>query len=293
MNSTDRELFMASSNGSLPEVSRLWSVGADVNVKDGRGWTPLHAASFWGHVQVVKELREYGADIDAKTKDGWTPLHCACCMGHLAVVQALHSRGANMEAQTNEGYTPLHFASWKARLRIVKALLSGDVDILAANNQGRLPIHFAVSEGKSAVAKHLLQEFYATISRHPLHELLKDLTWIGNPNSNILDVPSLPYALNRNVLGTDDVVEILEYLIDRDPTLLRSRGPDGSLPLHVACRRGASFTIIQSLVDLYKASVKILTSEGDLPLFLACEIPEPSLNTIFLLTKMYPDLVYR
>jgi hypothetical protein len=56
---------------------------------------------------------------------------------------------------------------------------------------------------------------------------------------------------------------------------------------------GASFTIIQSLVDLYKASVKILTPGRELPLFLACEIPEPSLDTIFLLMKMYPDLVYR
>jgi ankyrin repeat protein len=75
--------------------------------------------------------------------------------------------------------------------------------------------------------------------------------------------------------------------------LLRSRDQDGLLPLHVACRRGASFRIIQSLVDLYEASVKSLTHQGDLPLFLACDLLEPSLDTIFLLMKLYPDLVYR
>jgi hypothetical protein len=73
------------------------------------------------------------------------------------------------------------------------------------------------------------------------------------------------------VLGTDDVVEILEYLVGHNPdALLSSRVKDGSLPLHVACRRGASFTIAQSPVNHCKASVKSLTSEGVLPLFLAC-----------------------
>jgi ankyrin repeat protein len=95
------------------------------------------------------------------------------------------------------------------------------------------------------------------------------------------------------LFGTDNVVEIVEFLVDPNPAWLCSRDQDGSLPLHVACRRGASFPVIQSLVNLYKASVKSVTSEGDLPLFLACGIPEPSLETIFLLMKFYPDLVYR
>jgi hypothetical protein len=141
------------------------------------------------------------------------------------------------------------------------------------------------------VAKYLLRHFYATIRRIPLDELLKDVTWIGNPNSR--GAPPLRFALHRNVLGTDDIVEIVEFLVDRDLTLLRSRDQDDSLPLHLGCRRGAAFAIVHSLVNLYKASVKSVTSEGDLPLFLACELPERSLDTIFLLMKLYPDLVNR
>jgi ankyrin repeat protein len=95
------------------------------------------------------------------------------------------------------------------------------------------------------------------------------------------------------VLGTDDIVEILEYLVDRNPASLSSQDQAGSLPLHVGCRRGASFSIVQSLVNHYKASVKSVTFEGDLPLFLACEMPETSLGTIFILTKQYPDVIYR
>jgi ankyrin repeat protein len=99
-------------------------------------------------------------------------------------------------------------------------------------------------------------------------------------------------AFHRDVLGTDDVVDILEYLVERNPALLSCRDQDGSLPLHVACRRGASFAIVQSLVNRYKASVKCVTPQDDLPLFLACEMPESSTDTIFILVKLYPDLVY-
>jgi ankyrin repeat protein len=348
----DVELILAARDNNLPEVSRLLSAGADVNVKNYNSETPLHWASYYGIVHVLKELVEHGADIEAETSYGCTPLHWACDNGHVAVVKKLLDHGANTEAKDIDGNTPLHSAAIMGHLPVVKAFLSGGAGILAANNNGELPIHKAVSNGHSAVSKYLLREFYATIRRLPLHELLKDLTWIGDPCSsdtpplrfafqeNLLgtddvveileylvdrnpellsssdqdgslplhvacrrgasigvphswDYPPLRKALHRNVLGTDDVVEILEYLIDRNPELLTSRDQDGSLPLHVACRRGASFAIVQSLVNRYKASVKSVTPQGDLPLFLACEMTEPSLDTIFILVKLYPDLVYR
>jgi ankyrin repeat protein len=119
---------------------------------------------------------------------------------------------------------------------------------------------------------------------------LEDLTWIGNPN---ITNPPLRAALDRDVLGTDDVVEILEYLVDQNPVMLSDRDPDGSLPLHVACRRGAACSIVQFLVNRYKASVKSVTPQGDFPLFLACETPATSLDTILLLMKLYPDFVYQ
>jgi ankyrin repeat protein len=318
MNEIDQELIDAAAESNVPEVRRLLSDGADVNAEDNRyGLTPLIEASGEGHVQVVNELLEHGADIEKADSYGRTPLIVACCFGCLAVAIELlghevdidanydssngattsilgkrKSRGgANTEARDNDGDTPLSNASRNGHLAIVKALLSGGANILAANNQGTLPIHFAVRERHSEVAKCLLQHFYSAICDIPLRELLDDLTWIGNPFNS--SAPPLRFALDRNVLGTDDVVEILEYLVGRNPALLSSRDRDGSLPLHVACCRGASFTIVQSLVNLYKASVKSRTSEGDLPLFLACEMPETSLDTIFLLMKLYPDVVYR
>jgi ankyrin repeat protein len=258
MNRIDSELIEATNENNVSEVRRLLSVGADVNAKDSGGHTPLHWASMKGHVQVFKELVMHGADIEAKDNRGDTPLHYAALMGHLP---------------------------------IVKALLSSGADCRAIDNQGELPIDYAVRRGDSAVSKCLLQHIYATTRRLPLHELLEDITWIGDPNSS--SAPPLRWVLHRKLFGTDDVVEILEYLAGRNPELLSSRDRDGSLPLHVACCRGVSFNIVQSLVEHHQASVKSVTPQRDLPLFLACEIPEPSLDTIFLLMKLYPDFVYR
>jgi ankyrin repeat protein len=300
----DRELIDAARENDQPEVSRLLSVGADVNATGHGDWTPLHWVSYEGYVQVVIELLEHGADTEIKKIGGWTPLHGACCIGHLAVVNELLSpndsngatttilgkrkrQGANIDPKNDNGETPLHLAIEGDHLPIIKALLSGGADCRVANNDGDRPIDKAMRRGTNGeVAKYLLQQLYATICRLPLHELVEDLTWIGNPNSS--DVPPLRLALDRDMLDTDGVVEILEYLVERNPELISSRDQDGALPLHLACRRRASFPIIQSLVNNYGASVKSVTRQGDLPLFLACEMPGTSLDTIFLLVKQNP-----
>jgi ankyrin repeat protein len=311
MKRIDEELpEAAGEENNLPEVRRLLSVGADVNANDSddsAGCTALHKASNQGHVQVVIELLMHGADIEAQDWNGSTPLHYACSQDHLAVANVLlspndsndtttvlgkrKSRGADIQAKDYDGNTPLHLATLWGHLHLVKALLAVGADILVINNLGDLPIRSAVRQHQSEVAKYLLQHFYETTRRLPLLDLLEDFTWIGKPYSS--DIPPLRLALRLYVLDTDDVVEILEYLVGQNPALLSSHDQDGSLPLHVACSRGASFDVVQSLVNRYKASVKSVTPQGDLPLFLACEMPETSLDTIFFLMKFYPDLVYR
>jgi ankyrin repeat protein len=281
---------------NLPVVRRLLIVGADVNATTNNGTTPLHLASCNGSVQVVQLLLENGAEIEAKDNDGLTSLHWACLKGHLAVFNELLSRGADMEVKNSDGDTPLHSACFGGNLAIAKALLSCGADMLAANDRGLLPIHTAVAKGSSAATKYLLQQFYAAMRSRPLHQLVEDLAWNDHPDITVITtggVPPLRSAFHQEVLGTDDVVEIVEFLVERNPQLLCSRDQDGSLPLHVACRRGVPFNIVQSLVNHDKASIKCLTPEGDLPLFLACEMSETSLDTIFLLMKLYPDLVHR
>ncbi|MDP7240452.1 MAG: HisA/HisF-related TIM barrel protein [Dehalococcoidia bacterium] len=63
--------------------------------------TPLHWASEGGHLEVVKALLEAGADTDLADGDGATPLHYASHPsegGHVEVVKALLEAGADKVA---------------------------------------------------------------------------------------------------------------------------------------------------------------------------------------------------
>ena len=39
----------------------------DVDAEDDDGWTPLHAAIYWGNMGVAEELVINGADVNKKT----------------------------------------------------------------------------------------------------------------------------------------------------------------------------------------------------------------------------------
>ena len=55
----------------------LISNGAEVNISDENGQTPLYIASRNGCLESVKHLIENGATIDAKRDNGTTPLYIA------------------------------------------------------------------------------------------------------------------------------------------------------------------------------------------------------------------------
>ena len=82
MNSIDQELIEAAGDNNLPDVRRLVRAGADIEVVDDDGLTPLQQASTKGHAQVVKELLEHGADAEVVNSSSRTPLHASHRNGH-------------------------------------------------------------------------------------------------------------------------------------------------------------------------------------------------------------------
>ena len=88
-------------NDAAPEICKaLIDAGADVNDADKyeSDMTPLHHAAEWGPkicLQLVDLLVEAGADINAKDGQGWTPLQYAKDRDRKEMIEHLTKLGAN------------------------------------------------------------------------------------------------------------------------------------------------------------------------------------------------------
>jgi len=70
-------LINAVINGNFDKVKTLLSSGANINIADNNGSTPLYIASKKGHINIVETLLSSGANINLADKEGKTALQIA------------------------------------------------------------------------------------------------------------------------------------------------------------------------------------------------------------------------
>ena len=95
-------LSEAAASGNLEEVVMRLNLGEDVNQKlFPRFSTPLHDAVICGRVDVVRVLLERGADVNMCDYRGLTPLKVALRYGQDEIEAMLVARGAQLEIATS------------------------------------------------------------------------------------------------------------------------------------------------------------------------------------------------
>jgi len=65
-------LLDAAANGDAAGVLRWIAEGANINVTNEKGWTPLVMAAFNQHMETVKVLVDAGADVNHQSINGTT-----------------------------------------------------------------------------------------------------------------------------------------------------------------------------------------------------------------------------
>ena len=126
-------------------VQLLLDRGANPNLGDMNGWTPLHSTNPRnGNEDIVQLLLERGADPDLATNYRTTLLHLAADNGNIDVMQLLLDRGAKHNTTTSPyGFTPLHSAVFNGHKDIVRLLLNAGAEPNKVNDRGETPLSIA------------------------------------------------------------------------------------------------------------------------------------------------------
>ncbi|TGL79131.1 ankyrin repeat domain-containing protein [Leptospira yasudae] len=158
----ERNLFEAAALGDLEEVKKIVSSSADsINSFSKDGWSALHLAAYFGHLDVAKFLISSGADLGLTSKSklsfGNTALHSAVATGKKAIVELLLEKGADANALQNPGsITPLHVAASRpGSLEIIQLLLKKGADKSKRSSEDQTPQAIALERGNSEEAKVL------------------------------------------------------------------------------------------------------------------------------------------
>ncbi|CAG0889382.1 unnamed protein product [Darwinula stevensoni] len=158
---TDRtgetSLHLAARNARADAAKRLLEAGADANMPDASGRTPLHAsiaADAQGVFQIL--LRNRATNLNARTNDGTTPLILAARLAIEGMVEDLIGAEADVNATDEAGKSALHWAAAVNNVDAVRILLAHGANRDAQDNKDETPLFLAAREGSYEACQVLL-----------------------------------------------------------------------------------------------------------------------------------------
>ncbi|HEX7598712.1 MAG TPA: ankyrin repeat domain-containing protein [Polyangia bacterium] len=137
----NQEMVEAAFVCDLVRVRDLLAAGADPNVRDEDGRTPLHQAVLGNSLAILLLLIEAKADLNAADHNAWTPLHFAAQEYLPDLARMLLAGGADPNARDDEGCSVLWRAVFSAggRVDLVRLLLDKGAKDDLANLAGETP----------------------------------------------------------------------------------------------------------------------------------------------------------
>jgi ankyrin repeat protein len=197
--------------------------GENINLRCGIHETPLHAASYKGHVDAARLLLAHGVALNTTNEGKQTPLCSAYDGGHLDVMRLLLEHGADVDVYHGDIGLLSHKASYYGRADVVRLLLQYNADVNAGNSANETPLH-AASVGGQAMVAQLLLEHGAVV----------------NAQDNYCCTPLYRASKHRRL-------EVVQILLERGADV-HIRGEEDLTPFQVATSKG-HVEIAQLLVE--------------------------------------------
>jgi ankyrin repeat protein len=148
------ELYKAAEHNDLSTAQKALAEGADVNVSNLQGVTPLLLAVKNLNTNMVNLLLKSSADPNKVSADS-SPVHEAVKRKSAQILEILLNAKGNINLQADFGKTPLHMAIQGNTKDIIDVLLKRNADYKAKTQSGVTCLHFACAEGD----KDMVQKF--------------------------------------------------------------------------------------------------------------------------------------
>ena len=280
---------MLKANSSIIQI--LTSNGADINVRNKEGVTPLAIAIQSADITTIRHLTDSGASIHTQDTNGKSPLSMAFEMNDKVFEATLNED--NCDTQDSEGNTPLHIALINdAPMEKIQYIIGLTKDVNIRNRDGDSPLYIAASKNMEKVGKLLLEKGADIFSTNkdnysPLRLALKEggklQNWLitsktivstdGSGNTVLHYAADWEYSnaivtliekgadINaKNANGETCLFnaakcnnpELIQLLVNKGASV-KERDNLGSTPLHIAVRWGAQ----QSAEILIKLGINI------------------------------------
>jgi ankyrin repeat protein len=157
---TLNEIFLETAeSGEIQAVQRSILMGADINVqRKDNGWSALMLAAYNGRRDVVNFLLSKGAEVDIHDKVGQTPLMAAVSPDKpdLEIIRLLLKYGAGVNIQRKkDGWTALMLAAKSEQIPIVKILLEHKADLKIKSLTGETAFDIASKGGAKELTELL------------------------------------------------------------------------------------------------------------------------------------------
>ena len=171
--------------GTVRMVEIFLENGVDVNGLV-YGDTPLLTASIYKRVDIAQRLIELGADVNKRNSKGYTPFHAAVASNRVFfergiqaptlsdVMLFLIERGADINIPNSHGSTPLYTAIEQNKVQAVHVLIQHDVDVNQVNPDGHTPLYAAVLNERVEIVR-LLINAGAAITQEIIEEASPDI----------------------------------------------------------------------------------------------------------------------
>jgi len=151
----DIMLFPAIAMGYYDVVLDLIEKGANKDLKDDTGKTPLMQCIVFGHEELAGLLIEKMAKLEEKDKNGWTALKYAAAAGNIRIALKLISANAKVNEKDFYGRTPLMEAAYYGHDQMVDIMLSSGGKAKEQDNKGKDASDHAASRGHEGIAEKL------------------------------------------------------------------------------------------------------------------------------------------